>query len=259
MFNIEITHLLYTSLKPFPYHIQDNILNYDFAIKCQNEILLLDDKLWDRYNNPFEQKYTLRNKNELPNNVNKLFEFLSSQSFIDELSSITGTSLFLDPNKNWYGIHKFKHGDYLDIHCDAGLHPINGLKKHITLGIYLSKNWKDENNGHLELWKGDNINKENCKIFNCFKKISPTFNKLVIFNNTTNAWHGSPEPVIINHEESRIFLTVSYLSKDLSNDSNKYKKAYFINKPNDPYNEEKEKLRELRCSLNTCKHVYNIT
>jgi len=106
-----------------------NVLDSSFAKKCQDEILNIDEKEWDRYDNPFEGKYTLRNKNNLPNNCQKLFNFLISDSFVNHLSKKCGEQLYNDPNKNWWGIHKYKNGDHLDIHSDAGIHPLTGQKK----------------------------------------------------------------------------------------------------------------------------------
>jgi len=51
---------------PFPYGKLDNFLNTTFAIDVQNEILNIPQEEWDRYNNPFEQKYTLRDKFKFP-------------------------------------------------------------------------------------------------------------------------------------------------------------------------------------------------
>ena len=84
MIKLNISSDLYTSTLPFPYYVQENILDYDFAKKCQDEILAIPDNAWDRYNNPFEQKYTLRNKNNLPLNCNILFNYLNSNDFIDK-------------------------------------------------------------------------------------------------------------------------------------------------------------------------------
>jgi Rps23 Pro-64 3,4-dihydroxylase Tpa1-like proline 4-hydroxylase len=206
-----------------------------------------------------KKKFVLRDKFNLEPNCKKLFDYLNSNFFLKYLSEIVGIELIIDEDRNWHGIHKYNDGDFLDIHSDAGVHPVNNLKKHVTLGIYLSKNWKEENREHLEIWEGDDINKKDCKLTNCVSKILPKFNTLVMFNNTNNAWHGNPEPVIIKNNEKRIFLTISYLSKNFSdNYSNKFKKAYFIPRPFDKWDDEKEKLKMLRCDPEKCKLVYNL-
>lgn len=249
----------YLNAEPFPHCIITDILDKDFALELQKEILNISEEKWDRYDNPFEKKYTLRDKFNLPKNCKKLFDYLNSKNFLNQLSNIVDEELYLDKNKNWHGIHKYIDGDFLDIHSDAGLHPVYELKKHITLGIYLSKNWKEENGGHLEIWEGEDINKKDCKLLNCVNKILPSFNKLIMFDNTNNAWHGNPNPVRIKNNEKRIFLTISYLSKKYENNyNNKLKKAFFIPRPFDNWCEEKKKLVLLRCHPEKYKEIYNL-
>ena len=141
---------------PFPYFVKNNVLPHEVAEKAQHEILNIKKEKWDRYDNPFENKYTLRDKNDLPPTVTSIFEYLTSARFLEELSTIYNIKLYNDPTKNWWGVHKYDDGDKLDIHVDAGLHPISKQKKQVTLGIYLSKNWKEKNGGHLEIWEGEN-------------------------------------------------------------------------------------------------------
>ena len=248
----------YNEIQPYPHFLIDDILPEDFAKKCQEEILNIPHELWDRYNNPFEQKFTLRDKNNLPKNCSKLFDILTSDEILSVLSNITKVKLINDPNKNWWGIHTYKDGDYLDIHSDAGNHPITKQKKHLTLGIYLSYNWKEENGGYLEIWDGDSVLNDNAKIKNCYSKILPSFNKMVMFTNKVNAWHGNPDPVVIKENEKRIFLTISYLSEKHDDGmENNREKAFFVNRPTDSINEDKEYLRLLRADPYKCKEIYN--
>ena len=259
MNNININNDLYINTLPYPYYVQNNILDNDFALNIQNEILNIDNDKWDRYDNPLEKKFTLRDKNELPINTQKLFNIMTSEQFIENLSDIVGIKLYNDPTKNWWGIHKYKNGDYLDIHSDAGIHPINNMKKHITLGIYLSKNWKEDNGGNLEIWEGDSVLKKKPELNKCITKILPSFNKLILFNNTNNAWHGNPEPVKCDDNSTRIFVTLSYLSNEYNFPyDKKFKKAFFIKRPNDKHDPEKDKIRLLRVDEEKFKDVYKI-
>jgi hypothetical protein len=247
----------YQNTLPFPYISVDNILNNKLALDIQSEILALDENYWDRYDNPFEEKYTLRDKNNLPKNIQYLFNILTSELFIEKLSQIVDEKLYNDPTKHWWGIHKYKNGDKLDIHSDAGVHPICGDKKHVTLGIYLSKNWKEENKGHLEIWEGGNVLNDDVKLVKKITEFLPSFNKLILFNNTNNAWHGNPERVLCNKDSCRIFLTISYLSKNHKEPyDNTRKRAFFIKRPNDPENDEKDKLRLMRADENKYKEIY---
>ena len=241
--------------KPFQYYTNTNVLDEEFALNIQKEILEIPVEQWDRYDNPFEQKYTLRDKNNMPMNCKKLYDYLESEEFIKKFSEIVGYNLIKDDYKNFWGIHKYDDGDYLDIHVDAGIHPKNKLKKQITLGFYFSKDWKEENLGHLELWTGDNASNDDAKIYECVEKILPKLNTIFYFECDDYSWHGNPTRVIENNGEKRILLTISYLSENF-NDLNKRQKAFFVPRPEDPYDEKKDKLRFLRADPEKYKDVY---
>ena len=82
---------------------------------------------------------------------------------------------------------------------------------------------------------------------------------IILFECNDYAWHGNPEPVICKDGEKRIFLTLSYLSNKYDEVfENKKQKAYFIKCPNDPVDEEKDKLRLLRCDPIKYKEIYRI-
>lgn len=254
---IDINAEIYQEKKPFPYMKQDNFLDEDYALKIQNEIMNIPKEDWDRYNNPFEQKYTLRDKFNFPPLLKDLFNKLTEQSFVNELSKIVGYNLKLDMTRNFWGVHCYKPGDKLDIHVDAGYHPTLKLKKQVTLGIYLSYKWKKEYGCELEIWRGDSCELNDAKIYEKIDKIEPLFNRLIIFTCNDYAWHGNPEISRGDEESRRIFITLSYLSEN-NNDLNKRVKAFFVARPNDPVEFEKDKLRLLRADPEKYKEVYRI-
>ena len=240
--------------KPFGYLYKDNFIINDIAIKIQSEILNIPPELWDRYCNPFENKYTLRDKDNLPPYIKMLFRELESKSFIGQLEELCGKKLYTDSSKNFWGVHRFENGDHLDIHLDAGLHPITLKKKQLTLGIYLTtQNWKLENRGEIELWDGD----ESC-ITDCKISIQPIFNRMILFDNADNSWHGAPHPIKCGAEHTRIFITLSYMSdfNDLYN--NHRTKAYFTPRPQDKWTQQKLELRDLRCDPDRYVEIYRI-
>jgi hypothetical protein len=71
------------------------------------------------------------------------------------------------------------------------------------------------------------------------------------------AWHGNPTPAICKDDSSRIFITISYLSENFE-DKNTRKKAFFVKRPEDPYDEEKDKLRYIRADNEKYKQVYRV-
>lgn len=256
MINLDFNIENYKNKNPFPYAYIDNFLNTDFALKLQQEILNIPSDLWDRYQNPFEEKFTLRNKYNFPKLLQELFMFLESDLFVKKISVITGFNLELDPNRNFWGVHKYISGDKLDIHVDAGLHPLTKQKKQVTLGIYLSHNWLESYKCNLEIWKGDNSALKNPKLDVKIDEIAPIFNRMILFTCNDYSWHGNPERAVCPSNSQRIFITISYLSNNLD-DLNKRVKALFIDRPNDPIDEEKNKLRILRADPIKFKEIYN--
>lgn len=245
---------------PYPHMFQDNfITDVVLATKIQEEILSLPLSEFDRYDNPFEQKYTLRDKSRYPPTLQRLIDYFVCDEFIDKLSQVTGHQLLRDDSKNFYGVHVYEPGDKLDIHVDAGLHPDSKLKKQVTLGIYLSYQWSDDCGCELEVWRGDSLDGNNynsAKLYECVTRIVPRFNRLILFNCDDNSWHGNPNRMTGPETSRRIFVTVSYLSNDKDMYKNHKEKAYFIARPGDPIDEEKDRLRQLRANPETCNQVY---
>jgi hypothetical protein len=254
---IEITSEDYQTRLPYPYMKQDNFVEEKYAYELQKEILEIPEEEWDRYENPFESKYTLRDKYKFPKNLQKLFQEFEKEEFVKELSRVCGIELVLDPTRNFWGVHKYNSGDKLDIHVDAGLHPITKQKKQLTLGIYLSLNWKEEYGCELEIWKGTSAETNQVTLLEKSTSIAPLFNRMIMFTCNDYAWHGNPEPVTCPNDSKRIFITISYLSEN-DTDKNKRQKAYFVARPNDPVDTEKDKLRLLRADPKKYKEIYRI-
>lgn len=248
--------------EPFPYFIKNNVIDNKLLYKIQKEILSIPENQFDILDNVFENKTIIRNKFNYPPLCSKLMEFFTSDTFITDLSNIFNIKLINDIDRNFWGIHKFKNGDKLDIHLDAGIYHKNNKRKAVTIGLYASKDWTLENKGNLELWKGQSCTEENYCLDRCITSISPLFNTFVAFMNTNNSWHGSPEPVVCNDDSTRIFITCSYLTEEpcnIKNMNHLNKKALFIQRPFDKYNKEKLEAIYLRSNPDTCNKFFNTT
>lgn len=257
MLSFDINPNEYQKKLPYPHIFVDTVLEETFAYSLQNEILSLPSQAWDRYENPFEQKFTLRDKNTFPPLLQSLFTYLESKDCIDRLSAICGYSLYADTTRNFWGVHVYKPGDKLDIHVDAGIHPHMKKKKQLTLGLYLSSNWKEEYGCQLEIWEGDSAAFQNPKLYKKISTIAPLFNRLVLFTCNDYAWHGNPEPASCPETARRIFITMSYMS-DNDSDNNKKVKALFIARPGDPEDKNKEELRQIRADPERYKDIYRL-
>lgn len=240
---------------PFSFGQIDRVLDPAQAYRAQTEILALPDAAWDRYNNPFEQKWTLRDKNQLPPTVQSVFDFLTSDAVITTLSDISGKRLYNDPTKQYWGVHKYDTGDHLGIHVDAGLHPVTKTKKQVTFGIYLSKNWKNDTGCDLEMWSGDSAHLDEAKLGERVAKIAPLFNRAVWFDNTDNSWHGNPTKST-SLTATRIFVTISYLSDNQDQYLNKRTRAFFRPLPTDSNPEKLHAISLDRASETKYADVY---
>ena len=106
-------------------------------------------------------------------------------------------------------------GGRLGVHIDFTKHQnIHYLWRRCNVLLYLNKGWKDEWNGHLELW--DKPRKKGGK---CVKKIKPSFNRIVIFGTLKNSWHGHPKPLNCPSEIMRCSLATYYYSEIPSEDN----------------------------------------
>jgi UDP-N-acetylglucosamine 2-epimerase len=210
--------------------IRENFLPPEDALRTQKDILALPEDAWDRYDNPFERKWTLREK------TLDIFNTLTSDALIADMEQTFGCSLVRDEHHLYWGAHVFGDGDFLAMHLDAGVHPLQKLRKHVTVGVYLSTEGCD--GGHL--------------VFSDGTTIAPTFNTFVAFENTEDAWHGSPTPVTCHGDAKRIFVTVSFLSHEPP--VNPREKAYFSYGCEKNY--LKRRLAEERAHSTLYKGVY---
>ena len=160
-----------------------------------------------KYMNKNEIKFANNNFNSFPASIKKLIEFLNSDYFLNFLQKLTSIKekLIIDPELNGGGLHEIKKGGVLKIHTDFNKHPRKDLDRRLNVLIYLNKNWNFEYGGDLELWDKD--------LKECKKKVSPNFNKIVVFSTNDYSYHGHPEPVNCPVGKSRKSLALYYFSK----------------------------------------------
>jgi Rps23 Pro-64 3,4-dihydroxylase Tpa1-like proline 4-hydroxylase len=199
----------YQSKKPFKYLIIDNALKDSLAHEIHDEYPNITDGKWDGttyldQKNKFQK--TVFEKNSLMQNV---FDELNSEAFLEWLNFITGIeeSLIADPALSGGGLHQSMNGAFLNVHVDFNIHPKTKLHRRLNILIYMNKDWKDEYEGHLELWE---INDEHK---NLLEKISPKFNRLVLFETNEISFHGHPKPLTIPVDVSRKSLATYYYTK----------------------------------------------
>jgi len=233
------------------------------ARELQECISNLPADKWDQYHNMLESKYTLRNKFSLPPLLEDFFATLNTPEALEQWRTWalekTGCNYIIlsDPHRHYYGVHKFVAGDHLDIHVDAGLHPLSQgtLRKYITFGLYLtSEEYTADMGGQLEFWTGTSAALVNPMATVKTHSIDPLFNRAVAFINTDQSWHGAP--CVYTGSNPRIFLTLSYLITKIDAYPHLNTRALFVPCAGEELDQEKDEVRRKRVHEQTCTSAY---
>jgi len=219
----------YLNTDPFP-HIQlDNFFEDNFLNSVLNDFPDLSNlKNSQNYQNINEIKFANNDYKNFSDKIKLFFDFLNSGIFLKFLQDVTSINeqLCSDLELNGGGLHEIKSGGLLKVHTDFNKHPSNGLDRRINVLIYLNKNWKEEYNGNLELWDKN--------MRSCRKKITPIFNRMVIFSTTDFSNHGHPDAIKCPENMSRKSIALYYFSngrpKNEVLDYTKKNKTYFKNR-----------------------------
>jgi Rps23 Pro-64 3,4-dihydroxylase Tpa1-like proline 4-hydroxylase len=146
-------------------------------------------------------------------------------------------------------MHLAKRGGKIDVHLDYNIHPKLNLRRCVNLILFLSQDWQEEWGGQLELW--DN------QMQNCVKKITPKFNRAILFTTNDISYHGQPEPVMCPEGETRKTLTLWYHTEMKEQATDRYR-GLFFKRPQDPEDAFVDKVREMRADPLRSKEVYVI-
>ncbi len=199
----------YSDASPFR-HVQiENFLPKGVALEALKQFPGVDSNIWLdwRKRNTINQPRKLgigdasRLQEVSPFIINLLNAF-NSYAFLNFLEKLTGIEKLLpDPYFHGGGLHQILDGGKLDIHTDFNFLKKIDLYRRINVLLYLNKDWKSKYNGDLELWD------ENLK--EC-RSISPSFNKLVVFNTDKKSYHGHPIPLDVPSGVTRKSIALYY-------------------------------------------------
>lgn len=150
-------------------------------------------------------------------------EVIKSEDWCKMMSQITGIgNLSTTMDALGSGVHQGKNGSYVDVHVDVNMNPQANLWRRINLLIYLNKNWQPDYGGDLEVW-----DKDMKKMYN---KVSPAFNRALIFYTDDNSPHGYSKINVPEGESRKSFYTYYYTPLG---DGFKYRDSKFISRPDD--------------------------
>lgn len=187
--DIEIQTTEFLSNEPFNYLVIDNFIDdKEILLQVEKDIRNMDDSIFKSADigglpNVSVNKSYLMDMDKCSESVKKIVDYLNSPKMVEYLESLTQIKELQPDNFNMGGgIHKTKKGGHLDIHADFNIHRNTKKYRRVNLLLYMNSNYKDEYNGHLELW--------NNEMTKCEKKIAPIFNRAVIFRTTDDAYHG---------------------------------------------------------------------
>jgi len=192
----------YAAAKPFPHIVLDDFFDVAALDRTIADLASLP-AAEHSYNRAQERLKSSYNPDVLPPHSRELFHFFNSKPFIVFVENLTGIrGLIPDPHFTGGGIHELKTGGHLDIHADFNLHPILQIERRVNVLIYLNKDWRDEFGGQFEMWDPD--------MKECCEKVVPLFNRCVVFNTTSDSYHGNPTPVAAPDGRSRFSIALYY-------------------------------------------------
>ena len=205
--NYVITTGNFQEQQPFPYCVIDNFFQTDIADQLGTEFPDYHSGMYNgEYNNPLEVKRTCNIWDRFSPLTYLVFRFLNGNEFLNFVSDITNIKkLNADYGLHGGGLHIHANGGKLNPHLDYSIHPKLKLQRKLNLLVYLNKNWKDTWGGDLGLFS-----KTESEIV-LEKKITPNFNRAIIFDTTENSWHGLARPVNCPDNEYRKSFAVYYL------------------------------------------------
>ena len=216
----------YLSANPFPNIVLKNFFDNSFLEEVVKNFPDLEKiNFTQKYINKNEVKFANNDYKSFSSSIKSLFDFMNSSMFLEFLQKITSIEekLIIDRELNGGGLHQIKTGGMLKVHTDFNRHPTLDLDRRVNILIYLNKNWEEAYGGDLELWDKE--------MKFCGKKITPIFNKMVIFSTNDFSNHGHPEPIKCPKNISRKSIALYYFSKgrpasELDNNNIK-NKTYF--------------------------------
>jgi 2OG-Fe(II) oxygenase superfamily len=179
----------YNKASPFPHIVMDGFLP-DFFIQSIVDHFPQAPLETDRV---FEINYGGHHKRQVQpescdDYLRKVFHFFNSAPVLEFLEGLTGIEgLLPDPYYSGGGLHETASGGLLGVHADFRINNKLHVERRMNLLIYLNPEWDDAWKGQLELWDR--------KMERCVSKVSPIWNRCVVFNTDADSFHGHPDPL----------------------------------------------------------------
>ena len=172
--------------KPYTVWVIDNFLNEDIFKKISDNWYEPEDENWHKGHSTINGKKNILEQgmrgvskiDKMPKEISEVAIQLHSQEFTDKIGKLIEIDgLISDNDMRWSGMRTMLPGSFQLIHSDARISPESGLRKELSVLIYVQPLYKEgQDTGHLEIWD-DNMSE-------CVHKIAPKYNSDVIFLNS---------------------------------------------------------------------------
>ncbi|SEW35037.1 2OG-Fe(II) oxygenase superfamily protein [Austwickia chelonae] len=169
----------------------------------------------------------------------QILQALDSPAMVSFLEGLTGIpELEHDPGRTWAGLHVNLPGDYHWLHRDFIRHPTDGRWHRVTVIVYLNPSWPTDYGGQLELW-GPSSDTPAAVV----PPVAPT---AVVFENSSDAIHGLPEPITCPDGLARLSLTAYYYTREAPPRRDRYHPLIRRpRRPQDPFRQGHAPLSEI--------------
>jgi 2OG-Fe(II) oxygenase superfamily len=195
----------YLEAKPFPHVVFDDFFDPRLLDLILEEFPKPGEIRWQSFDNAQEIKLASSREASFGPVTRLLMYHLNSMTFLKFLSSVTGIdNLISDPGFEGGGLHQIVRGGKLGVHADFNKHRDFGLDRRLNLLLYLNKDWREDYDGHLQLWNRD--------MSRCEAKVLPIFNRVLVFGTTDFTYHGHPDPLQCPDGMTRKSLALYYFS-----------------------------------------------
>jgi Rps23 Pro-64 3,4-dihydroxylase Tpa1-like proline 4-hydroxylase len=199
----------YQSKKPFRYVMFENFFDSTKAELIYENYPSIEDGRWDGTTYINQKNKFQKTKFEKDSVMETVFMELNSQQFLNWLQEITEMDDQLIEDNELFagGLHQSIAGAFLNVHVDYNMHPVTKFHRRLNVLVFMNKDWKDEYEGHLELW--DLTQKDKILI----GRYAPTFNRCVIFETNEISFHGHPKPINTPININRKSIATYYYTK----------------------------------------------
>lgn len=198
----------YRSGSPYPHIVLEDFVDEGTANALIDAFPAVGGSDWIHYIHVNEKKHGLNKWEALPPAIADMLRHFNSDEFVAYLSELTGIpNLKADEMLEGGGLHQSVRGGFLNIHADFLAHPHKPRwRRRVNVLLYLNKDWKPEYNGQLELWSGD--------MQTCEAKISPDFNRVVVFSTDQKSFHGFPDAMECPEGMTRKSIALYYFTEE---------------------------------------------